>query len=139
MFHREKKLLEMGLIMVFGPFLRWLCSVRLISLKLLPSGEDADLDDIQRFAFATKVIDGIFEASVQIIWLLYLIAIEVYPFPLLNMRTKSVTDWFGNNLQIPVFSSLSLYSSLYRFQVVGPAGTWYRLVLSTNARQNACS
>ena len=112
MFHREKKLLEMGLIMVFGPFLRWLCSVRLLSLKLRPSGEVADLDDIQRFAFATKVIDGIFEASVQIIWLLYLIAIEVYPFPLLNMRTKSVTDCFGNNLQIPVFSSLSLYSSL---------------------------
>jgi len=112
MFHREKKLLEMGLIMIFGPFLRWLCSVRLLSSKLHPSGQIADLDDIQRFAFATKVIDGIFEASVQIIWLLYLIAIEVYPFPLLNMRTKSVTDWFGNNLQIPVFSSLSLYSSL---------------------------
>jgi hypothetical protein len=71
MFHREKKLLEMGLIMIFGPFLRWLCSVRLLSFKLRPSAEDTDLEDIQRFAFATKVIDGIFEASVQIIWLLY--------------------------------------------------------------------
>ena len=112
MFHREKKLLELGLIVIFGPFLRWLCSVRLLSSKLYPGSEATDLDDVRRFAFATKVIDGIFQACIQIIWLLYLIAIEVYPFPLLNMRTRSVTDWFGNNLEIPVFSSLSLYSSL---------------------------
>jgi len=112
MFHREKKLLEMGLIVIFGPFLRWLCSVRLLCQKFHPAGNFNDLDDIKAFAFSTKVVDGIFQASVQIIWLLYLIAIEVYPFPLLNLRTRSVTDWFGNNLQIPVCSSLSLYSSI---------------------------
>ena len=87
--------------------------MRLLIIRL--SNEDteaAEVEDLTNFIFASKMIDGIFQTSVQIIWLLYLIAIEIYPFPLFNMTTKEVKDWFGNVVSVPVVSSLTLYSSL---------------------------
>ena len=81
MLHRKKKLIEIGLIVVFGPLLRWLCSVRLLSLRLLSRNETTDVSDMEKFVSAAKMIDGIVLTSVEIIWLLYLIAIEVLSFP----------------------------------------------------------
>ena len=53
-----------------------------------------------------------YRGDVQVMWLLYLIALEVYPFPLMAFNTRIVKDWFGNSLELPVLSSLNLYSSL---------------------------
>ena len=114
MFHRQNKLLELFLIAVFGPFLRWFCSVRLLILKLGVEDTNASMEagDLSNFIYAAKMLDGIFQTSMQVIWLLYLIAIEVYPFPLFDLTTREVTDWFGNVFHLPVLSSLTLYSSL---------------------------
>ena len=107
-------LLELGLIVLLGPFLRWLCSAQLLLLKLNSSDRElpASSQDLQAFATATRVIDGVFQGSVQMIWLLYLIAIEIYPFPVLEYRTTTITDWSGNSLEVPVFSSFGLYTAL---------------------------
>ena len=114
MFHRQNKLVEMCLITVFGPFLRWFCSVRLLILKLGVEDTNANMEagDLSTFIHAAKMLDGIFQTSMQVIWLLYLIAIEVYPFPLFDLSTREVTDWFGNVFHLPVISSLTLFSSL---------------------------
>ena len=114
MFHRQNKLIEMCLITVFGPFLRWFCSVRLLILKLgvEDTNSNVEVGDLSTFIHAAKMLDGIFQTSMQVIWLLYLIAIEVYPFPIFDLTTREVTDWFGNVFHLPVLSSLTLYSSL---------------------------
>ena len=70
MFHRPGRLLETALILVFGPFLRLLASLRLITMKLNPeTGQTADQRDLERFttATATKVIDGVFQTAVQVV------------------------------------------------------------------------
>ena len=128
MFHRENKLLELGLItgtffnddilifycvsLVFGPFLRWCCSVKLLIYRLSHSGSSSDITDLEQFISATRMIDGIIMTAVQIIWMLYLIAIEVFPIPLFSMETKEVKDFFGNVIEVPVVSSLNLYTSI---------------------------
>jgi hypothetical protein len=75
--HRERAMLEAGLILALGPLLRWLASAHLLLLRLgggqLPPGHQ----DLIGFATATRIIDGVFQGSVQIVWLLYLIATEV--------------------------------------------------------------
>ena len=68
MFHRPGRLLETALILVFGPFLRLLASLRLITMKLNPeTGQTADQRDLERFTTATKVIDGVFQTAVQVV------------------------------------------------------------------------
>ena len=112
MLHREKKLMEAGLIIVLGPLLRWLCSVRLLIALHGSDGNSEGFQDLQSFATATRVIDGVFQGSLQIVWLLYLIAIGIYPFPGLELRTKEVADPSGNKMIFPVLSSIGLYPSL---------------------------
>ena len=74
MFHRPGRLLETALILVFGPFLRLLASLRLITMKLNPeTGQTADQRDLERFTTATKVIDGVFQTAVQVV-----AGVEVY-------------------------------------------------------------
>ena len=97
---------------VFGPFLRWFCSVRLLIFRLSNGGSSSEMSDLEKFISATRMIDGIFMTSVQIIWMLYLIAIDVYPIPLFTMETKEVKDFFGNVIEVPVVSSLNLYTNL---------------------------
>ena len=68
MFNRPGRLLETALILVFGPFLRLLASLRLITMKLNPeTGQTADQRDLERFTTATKVIDGVFQTAVQVV------------------------------------------------------------------------
>ena len=98
--------------LVFGPFLRWFCSVRLLIFRLSNGGSSSEMSDLEKFISATRMIDGIFMTSVQIIWMLYLIAIDVYPIPLFTMETKEVKDFFGNVIEVPVVSSLNLYTNL---------------------------
>ena len=106
MMHRENKLMEAGLIVALGPLLRWLCSVCLLMAK--PDVSE-DFRDLKAFATATRVIDGVFQGSLHIIWLLYLIATDIYPFPGLEKRTKTVTDHNDNVMKFPVLSSFGLY------------------------------
>ena len=106
MMHRENKLMEAGLIVALGPLLRWLCSVCLLMAK--PDVSE-DFRDLKAFATATRVIDGVFQGSLHIVWLLYLIATDIYPFPGLEKRTKTVTDHNGNVMKFPVLSSFGLY------------------------------
>ena len=63
MFHRQNKLIEMCLITVFGPFLRWFCSVRLLILKLGVEDTNANMEagDLSTFIHAAKMLDGIFQ------------------------------------------------------------------------------
>ena len=111
MFHRENKLKEIGLIVGLGPFMRWICLVRLLAHKLRESRME-DLDDLETFVFATNMIDGIFQASVQILWLMYLIAVDIFPLPFVTFKTREVTDLFGNTLELPVVSGYTLYTSV---------------------------
>ena len=111
--HRKKKLKEAGLILVLGPVLRWLCSVFLL-MEELGNGitTPEHVQDLQAFATATRVIDGVFQGSLHIVWLLYLIAIGVYPFPLFDLKYKLITDFSGNKMKFPVISSMGLYPSM---------------------------
>ena len=112
MLHREKKLMEVGLIIALGPLLRWLCSVRLLLARHVNNEVSLGFQDLEAFATATRVIDGVFQGSLQIVWLLYLIATGIYPFPVLDWKTKVVHDWYGNKMLFPVLSSIGLYPSL---------------------------
>ena len=105
--------MEAGLIIALGPLLRWFCSVRLLVARHASDGNSEDFQDLQAFATATRVIDGVFQGSLQIVWLLYLIAIGIYPFPLLDWsQTRWVVDPSGNKMLFPVLSSIGLYPSL---------------------------
>ena len=108
--HRKKKLKEAGLILVLGPVLRWLCSVLLL-MEELGNGitTPEHVQDLQAFATATRVIDGVFQGSLHIVWLIYLIATGIYPFPVLDWKMKPVTDHAGNMISFPVLSSFGLY------------------------------
>ena len=101
--------MEAGLILALGPLLRWLCSVSLLMAK--PDVSE-DFRDLKAFATATRVIDGVFQGSLHIVWLLYLIAIGVYPFPLFDLKYKLITDFSGNKMKFPVISSMGLYPSM---------------------------
>ena len=113
MFHREKKILELFLLITFGPIVRWLCSVKLLMIQL--SGDETAVgdEDILDFINASKLVDGIIQTAVQVIWILYLIAIDIYPFlPFFLEIERKQLNWFGNQVDVPVISSLTLYSSL---------------------------
>ena len=98
--------MEAGLILALGPLLRWFCSVRLL---MASHGSGEVSEDLQAFATATRVIDGVFQGSLHIVWLLYLIATGIYPFPVLDWKMKPVTDHAGNMISFPVLSSFGLY------------------------------
>ena len=101
--------MEAGLILALGPLLRWLCSVCLLMARH-GSGEVSEgFRDLQAFATATRVIDGVFQGSLHIVWLLYLIATGIYPFPVLDWKMKPLTDHAGNMISFPVLSSFGLY------------------------------
>ena len=109
MMHRENKLMEAGLIVALGPLLRWLCSVHLLMARPGNDEVSGDFRDLKAFATATRVIDGVFQGSLHIVWLLYLIATGIYPFPVLDWKMKPVTDHAGNMISFPVLSSFGLY------------------------------
>ena len=115
--HRERKWLEAGLIIALGPLLRFLFSVRLLAAKLgnADLNQSQDFLDLQAFVTATRVIDGVFQGSLQIVWLFYLIAIGQHPFPLPYpgfKTTHSFTDWQGNYTSFPAISSYGLYPTV---------------------------
>ena len=115
--HREKKWLEAGLIIALGPLLRFLFSIRLLKARLgkADPNQSQDFLDLQAIATATRVIDGVFQGSLQIVWLFYLIAIGKHPFPLPYpgfKTTQPFKDWQGNYISLPVLSSFGLYPTM---------------------------
>ena len=115
--HREKKWLEAGLIIALGPLLRFLLSVRLLMANLSKAdpNQSQDFLDLQAIATATRVIDGVFQGSLQIVWLFYLIARGKHPFPLPYpglKTTQPFKDWQGNWISLPVLSSFGLYPTM---------------------------
>ena len=118
MLHRREKMFEVVMILLLGPLLRWLCSVRLMIVGriqdsgLYVTGLNREASDLELFVTAAKMIDGIFSCSVKIVWLLYLIAVKAMPVPVLSWRMVEKQDWFGNVVHMPSISSLTLLSSL---------------------------
>ena len=115
--HRERKWLEAGLIIALGPLLRFLFSVRLLTAKLNKAdlNQSQDFRDLQAFATATRVIDGVFQGSLQIVLLFYLIATGKHPFPLPYpgfKTTHPIKDWQGNSISFPAISSFGLYPTM---------------------------
>ena len=114
--HRKKRVLELGLITVLGPFLRWAASVRLFLVRQGKAGHVMELDDLEIFISAIKMIDGIFQPAVQIIFMLYLFAVGVNnPQALFSgniFETTKISDFNNNVVDIPTFSSLNLYTSV---------------------------
>ena len=115
--HREKKWLEAGLIIALGPLLRFLFSIRLLMAKLgnADLNQSQDFLDLQAIATATRVIDGVFQGSLQIVWLFYLIARGKHPLPLPYpglKTTQPFKDWQGNWISLPVLSSFGLYPTM---------------------------
>merc|ERR1719495_2933428 len=115
--HREKKWLEAGLIIALGPLLRFLFSVRLLKAKLgnADLNQSQDFLDLQAIATATRVIDGVFQGSLQIVWLFYLIARGIHPLPLPYpdlKTTQPFMDSLGNYISLPVLSSFGLYPTM---------------------------
>jgi len=57
MLHRDRKLLEICLLLVLGPFLRWLCSARLLFLRLTQGGASLQgHQDLQESILKSKTI-----------------------------------------------------------------------------------
>ena len=118
LFHRERKALELGLITVLGPFLRWAASVRLLLLHHGKTGHLTEIEDLEIFISATKMIDGIFQPALQIVFMLYLFAVGVNDIRDLELssemfsHSKHITDFSGNEVEIPALSNLNLYTSL---------------------------
>ena len=115
--HRERKWLEAGLIIALGPLLRFLFSIRLLLAKLRKAdlNQSQDFQDLQAIATATRVIAGVFQGSLQIVLLFYLIATGKHPFPLPYpgfKTTHSFTDWQGNYINFPAISSYGLYPTM---------------------------
>ena len=115
--HRERKWLEAGLIIALGPLLRFLFSVRLLMAKIGKAdlNQSQDFLDLQAIATATRVIDGVFQGSLQIVWLFYLIAIGQHPFPLPYpglKTTHSFMDGQGNWISFPAISGVGLYPTM---------------------------
>ena len=110
MLHREKKWIEAVSIIAFGPLLRWFCNVYLLFARHDSLSEN--FRDLQAFATATSLIDGVFQGSVRIVWLLYLIATGVYPIPSWDIRWSSVTDNHHHQIQVPVLAPFGLYPAL---------------------------
>ena len=114
MFHRESKALELGLITLLGPFLRWAASVKLFMMRHWKLGRNSEIEDLELFISATKMIDGIFQPSVQMVFMLYLMAIGVKNAEIsteMFSLTKQITDFSGNVIKIPELSNLNLYTS----------------------------
>ena len=115
--HRERKWLEVGMIIALGPLLRFLFSICLLMAKIGKAdlNQSQDFLDLQAIATATRVIDGVFQGSLQIVLLFYLIAIGKHPFPLPYpgfKTTHPIKDWQGNSISIPVLSSFGLYPTM---------------------------
>jgi len=113
--HRERKWLEAGLIIALGPVLRFLFSIRLLMAKICKAdlNQSQDFLDLQAIATATRVIDGVFQGSLQIVWLFYLIAIGKHPFPYPGLKTThSFKDGQGNWISFPAISSFGLYPTM---------------------------
>ena len=115
--HRERRWLEAGLIIALGPLPRFLFSVRLLMAKLGKAdlNQSQDFLDLQAIATATRVIDGVFQGSLQIVLLFYLIAIGKHPFPLPYpdlKTTHSFMDGQGNWISFPAISGVGLYPTM---------------------------
>ena len=115
--HRERKWLEAGLIIALGPLLRFLFSIRLLLAKLRKAdlNQSQDFQDLQAIATATRVIAGVFQGSLQIVLLFYLIATGKHPFPLPYpgfKTTHPIKDWQGNSISFPAISSFGLYPTM---------------------------
>ena len=116
LFHREEKALELGLITVLGPLLRWAASFKLFFLRHGKLGQNTEMEDLEIFISATKMIDGIFQPSVQMIFMVYLMAVGVksadkFTFTQMFSLTKEIRDFSGNVIKFPELSNLNLYTS----------------------------
>ena len=117
MVHRERKALELGLITALGPFLRWVASLKLLLMRYRQLGHNSEIEDLEIFISATKMIDGVFQPSVQMVFMLYLMAVGVNDVKNVRISSemfslnKEVTDFSGNVIPIPELSNLNLYTS----------------------------
>jgi len=107
---------ELTFLLLFGPAVDWI-----IYLARLIKGEKAIFMDkeLEKFLFIAKIVNGVIEASLQLIWTLLLISIKVRPLPWAEMT--QIPDLVGNSLPVPastlsiIFSCISIIKSLAYF------------------------
>jgi len=107
---------ELPFLILLGPAVDWM-----IYLARLVKGKrnmvvDKELD---KFLYIAKIVNGVIEASLQLIWTLLLISIKVRPLPWSEMT--QIPDLVGNTIPVPastlsiIFSVISIIKSLAFF------------------------
>ena len=103
--HPTRKILEAGCLLVLGPMSDSISAI----VVLYKRGQNGDqLQPYEKFALAAKHTNGIVESSFQLIWNLFLIAIQINPQPWESFT--ELEDPTGNKLPVPV-STISLIVS----------------------------
>lgn len=113
---RHRWYAELPFLIFFGPTVDWV-----IYLVRLVKGEKANQVDkeVDKFLYIAKIVNGVIEASLQLIWTILLITIKVKPLPWTDMT--NIPDLVGNSVPIPastlsiIFSAISIIKSLAYF------------------------
>jgi len=113
---RRRWYAELAFLIVLGPAVDWI-----IYLTRLVKGEkDIQVDkEVDKFLYIAKIVNGVIEASLQLIWTILLISIQVRPLPWLEIT--HIPDLVGNSIPVPastlsiVFSAISIIKSLAYF------------------------
>jgi len=110
---------ELIFLILFGPAIDWMTYlVRFIKKNQKNIQEPPD-PNVDKFLFIAKIVNGVIEASLQLIWTVLLISIQVKPLPWTDLT--HIPDLVGNTVPIPVstlsivFSVISIIKSLAYF------------------------
>jgi len=104
---------ELPVLILFGPAVDWIIYLA----RLVKGKPDIEVDkDVDKFLYIAKIVNGVIEASLQLIWTLLLISIKVRPLPWSEMT--QIPDLVGNSIPVPastlslIFSTISIIKSL---------------------------
>merc|ERR1719187_130193 len=107
---------ELPSLIMFGPAVDWIIYLT----RLVKGKPDIEVDkEVDKFLYIAKIVNGVIEASLQLIWTLLLISIKVRPLPWSEMT--HIPDLVGNSLPVPastlsiIFSCISIIKSLAYF------------------------
>jgi len=113
---RRRWYLELSFVIGFGPAIDWLISL----IKLVRGEKDNQEDrELDKFIYIAKIVNGVIEASLQLIWTILLVSIGVNPIPWTDMT--HIPDLLGNTIPFPastvslVFSSISIIKNMAYF------------------------
>ena len=109
MSHRRCKFLEITLIIIFGPFVRWACTLSSILLSMCQK----EVEDLNKVVYITRLVDGVMETYLQVLWSLYLTATGFLIFPIGIGSTRGATDSFGNSMKFPVVIANTMVVSVF--------------------------